>query len=233
MLPPGPNDYLYAILLTAVPFLCTAITQFFTSAHSQRTNERRFHLATFWAFGVVCLALLPVAQMHGSPAGSFILLTFGVIGVFGVEGISISYYLALMGGEKGMGIAVINMLGALGGFVGPYVIGNLTQATGKYYAAMWLMAGFLLVAAVNAALVSEDWALKFSLKPGEDPALHRMHSSKKHAAMPAMCGDATEGATMAAYMEESGSSTELEDCVAGFGQDIETGKDIAAEPVTK
>lgn len=64
------------------------------------------------------MALLPAAQMHNSPPGSFVLLTLGVIGVFGVEGISVSYYLALMGGEKGLGIAVINMLGALGGFVG-------------------------------------------------------------------------------------------------------------------
>lgn len=57
--------------------------------------------------------------MHGVPYAAFALLTCAVVGVFGVEGISVSYYLALMGGEKGMGIAIINSLGALGGFVGP------------------------------------------------------------------------------------------------------------------
>eukprot|EP00878_Enallax_costatus_P043452 GHUV01051437.1.p1 GENE.GHUV01051437.1~~GHUV01051437.1.p1 ORF type:complete len:246 (+),score=31.01 GHUV01051437.1:98-835(+) len=222
MLPSHTNSSLFAILLTAVPFLCTAVAQFFTSAHSQRTNERRFHLTTFWAIGVVCLALLPIAQMHNSPAGSFVLLTLGVIGVFGVEGISVSYYLALMGGEKGLGIAVINGLGALGGFVGPYVIGALTQTTGQYYAAMWMLAGCVMVAAINAALVSEEWAAKFSLKPGETPAMRRASSTRTHSQLPSMFGDATMAAAMVAYMEQSESSTG--DADVG-GHDIEQGKD--------
>lgn len=46
------------------------------------------------------------------------LLILGVVGVFGVEGISVSYYLALMR-EKGIGIAIVNTIGACGGFVGP------------------------------------------------------------------------------------------------------------------
>lgn len=68
---------------------------------------------------MVCLALLPVTEMKGVHEASFVLLVLGVIGVFGVEGISVSYYLALMGGEKSAGIAMINSIGALGGFAGP------------------------------------------------------------------------------------------------------------------
>jgi len=77
--------------------------QFFTCWHSQRKNERRFHLATCWGFGVLCLALLPLTEMKGVHQASFVLLILGVVGVFGVEGISVSYYLALMGGEKNVG----------------------------------------------------------------------------------------------------------------------------------
>jgi len=155
---------LYSILLTAVPFACSAGMQFFTCWHSQRKNERRFHLATCWGFGVLCLALLPLTEMKGVHQASFVLLILGVVGVFGVEGISVSYYLALMGGEKNVGVALINTIGALGGFVGPYLIGSFTKSTGNYYAALWLLAGCLAVAAINAALVSEEWAAKFSLK---------------------------------------------------------------------
>jgi hypothetical protein len=175
--------------------------RFVTCWHSQRKNERRWHLASFWAFGVVCLALLPVSQMHHSAAGSFVLLTLGVVGVFGVEGISVSYYLALMGGEKGLGIAVINALGALGGFVGPYLIGALTQKSGNFYGAMWMLAAFLAVAAVNVALVTEQWAAKFSLKPGQQ--LERRVSSSR---MPSMFGDASMIAAVAAYMPDDDSS---------------------------
>lgn len=54
----------------------------------------------FWAFAAVCLALLPLPEMKNVPIPAFVLLILGVVGVFGVEGISVSYYLALMGGEK-------------------------------------------------------------------------------------------------------------------------------------
>jgi nitrate/nitrite transporter NarK len=124
--------------------------QFFTCWHSQRRNERRFHLAICWGFGVLCLALLPVTEIRGVHTASFVLLVLGVVGVFGVEGISVSYYLALMGGEKNVGVAIINTIGALGGFAGPYLIGAFAHSTGHYYAALWLLSACLLLAVVNA-----------------------------------------------------------------------------------
>jgi MFS family permease len=124
--------------------------QFFTCWHSQRRNERCFHLAFCWGFGVLCLAFLPVTEIHGVHTASFVLLVLGVVGVFGVEGISVSYYLALMGGEKNVGVAIINTIGALGGFAGPYLIGACAHSTGNYYAALWLLSGCLALAAVNA-----------------------------------------------------------------------------------
>jgi hypothetical protein len=154
--------------------------------------------------------------MHHSAAGSFVLLTLGVVGVFGVEGISVSYYLALMGGEKGLGIAVINALGALGGFVGPYLIGALTQKSGDFYGAMWMLAAFLLVAAVNVTLVTEQWASRFSLKPGQKPEDRRVSGSRLPSAL---FGDASMIAAVAAYMpddaQSDGGSDEQEDLELG------------------
>jgi hypothetical protein len=156
--------------------------------------------------------------MHHSAAGSFVLLTLGVVGVFGVEGISVSYYLALMGGEKGLGIAVINALGALGGFVGPYLIGALTQKSGNFYGAMWMLAAFLLVAAVNVTLVTEQWASKFSLKPGQKPEARRVSGSR----MPsALFGDASMIAAVAAYGSDDKESES--DCGVDEQQDLELG----------
>eukprot|EP00879_Flechtneria_rotunda_P005138 GHRR01005420.1.p1 GENE.GHRR01005420.1~~GHRR01005420.1.p1 ORF type:complete len:148 (+),score=31.85 GHRR01005420.1:3273-3716(+) len=98
--PDIPNKEILSIALTAVPFVCSAMVQFGTSWHSHRRNERRLHLVAFWAFGTVCLVLMPVPMMKASAAGAFLLLVLAVVGTFGVEGISVSYYLALMGGEK-------------------------------------------------------------------------------------------------------------------------------------
>jgi nitrate/nitrite transporter NarK len=45
------------------------------------------------------------------------------------------------------GLAFINSIGTAGGFVGPYVMGWLTDRTGSFSAGLAAMAGFLLVAA--------------------------------------------------------------------------------------
>lgn len=55
------------------------------------------------------------------------------------------------------------------------MIGAFSHSTGNYYAALWLLSGCLAIAAVNAALVSEQWAAKFSLK--------KPHTSHSHSVM--------------------------------------------------
>ena len=55
----------------------------------------------------------------------------------------------LSGAAAAGGIALINSLGNLGGFAGPYLIGWVKDATGSYAAAM----GIFALAAIVAALV--------------------------------------------------------------------------------
>jgi MFS family permease len=58
------------------------------------------------------------------------------------------------------GLAFINSIGVLGGFVGPTIMGYLTERTGSYDAGLIALTGFLLVSAVVA------WQLK-RFAPGE------------------------------------------------------------------
>jgi len=44
------------------------------------------------------------------------------------------------------GLAFINSIGTMGGFVGPYMMGWLTDRTGSYTAGLAAMSGFLLLA---------------------------------------------------------------------------------------
>ena len=46
------------------------------------------------------------------------------------------------------GIALINSIGILGGFLGPFLIGVLKEHTGGYTSAMAMLAGVLLIAAL-------------------------------------------------------------------------------------
>ena len=58
------------------------------------------------------------------------------------------------------GLAFINSIGTTGGFVGPYVMGWLTDETGSFDAGLLAMSGFLILAAVLA------WSLR-RYAPGE------------------------------------------------------------------
>jgi nitrate/nitrite transporter NarK len=58
------------------------------------------------------------------------------------------------------GLAFINSIGVLGGFVGPSVMGFLTDRTGSYSAGLLALSGFLIVSAALA------WLLK-RYAPGE------------------------------------------------------------------
>ena len=52
------------------------------------------------------------------------------------------------GAGGGRGIALINSMGALGGFVGPYLIGRVRERTGEFAPALLLLAGSLVAAAI-------------------------------------------------------------------------------------
>ncbi|HXH25148.1 MAG TPA: hypothetical protein VNI78_07860, partial [Vicinamibacterales bacterium] len=51
------------------------------------------------------------------------------------------------------GLAFINSIGVLGGFVGPTIMGVLTDQTGSYSAGLLALSGFLFLSAVIASLL--------------------------------------------------------------------------------
>ena len=56
----------------------------------------------------------------------------------------------LRGSAAAAGIAWINSVGNLGGFVGPYGVGYLRDATGNFAVALAALAGMLVIAAILA-----------------------------------------------------------------------------------
>ena len=73
-----------------------------------------------------------------------------------------SWIISLMDGLKpsqsALAMAMINMFGNFGGFVGNYVIGALKQASGNYYGAVWMMGAIMLVAAGLVVAFPQAWA---------------------------------------------------------------------------
>jgi MFS transporter, ACS family, tartrate transporter len=134
--------------LVMVPHLVGLIAMVLISLHSDRTQERRFHAAIPAIVGG--LALLLVGRVH-SPALSIALLALMALGIdsfFGPFWSLPNRFLTGIGAASG--IALINSVGNLGGFAGPYVIGAIKDRTGNIY---WGLAFVGISMLISATLV--------------------------------------------------------------------------------
>ncbi len=66
----------------------------------------------------------------------------------------------MSGTAAAAGIALINSVGNLGGFVGPYVVGFLSDSTGSFSAGLLLLAALILVAGLLALAVRHERRLE-------------------------------------------------------------------------
>jgi D-galactonate transporter len=133
-------------LLTAIPYVAAAIGMVLVGRSSDRSGERILHVAVpslIGAIGFVATGLItaPVAAMFA--------LTVAAVGDYATRGplwaLSSKF---LSGRVLAAAIALINTMGALGGFVGSYVPGFLKDKTGSLASALFVLAGVLVVGAV-------------------------------------------------------------------------------------
>ncbi len=123
------------------------------SRHSDRTGERKLHVAVPLAFGAVAFTLSPVAAIAALAVGLFFLL--GAHPVFWTMPAAL-----LSGPAAAAGIALVNSIGNLGGFVGPYLVGVMKDATGSTDGGLITLAAILALGAFLATRVVHDPALE-------------------------------------------------------------------------
>ena len=87
---------------------------------------------------------------------SLMALTCGAAGIYAALPVFWTLpTVALSGTAAASGIALINSVGNLGGYLGPYVVGLLKDWSGGYAAGMLFLAGALLISGL-LALASPD-----------------------------------------------------------------------------
>lgn len=132
-------------LLAALPFVFGGIGMLLLGQHSDRTMERRGHVAAALLMAAVGIGL---AGLISSPVIIMALLCFAQIGVSSVPPmfwpLPASF---LTGASAAAGIAAINSLGNLSGFAGPFAMGYLKDLTGNFTAGLLLLAGCAVVGA--------------------------------------------------------------------------------------
>ncbi len=154
-------------VLSAVPPLVAIFAMMLHGRSSDRRGERRWHVASalWWAAFGLLLASLPVPAVLGLFA-----LALAVSGRWSTIapfwGLSTTF---LSGSAAAGAIALINAVGNLGGFVGPYLMGWLKDQTGDYIVGLRILAGAMFVGGVLALLVRPSGGRKVELraaKPG-------------------------------------------------------------------
>ena len=141
-------------LRSAVPYLCAAAAMTLVAAHSDRTRERRLHVALPALFGALGLFLAGRAQ---SPTLSLAAMALAAAGMWSTLGPFWALPTRFLGGTAAAGgIALINAVGNLGGFLGPYAVGALNTRTHNSASGLYLLAGSLTLGSLLAYLLPPD-----------------------------------------------------------------------------
>jgi MFS family permease len=139
--------YLEVGLVTAIPWGVAAVAMVAIARHSDRTGERRWHMTLPLLLAAVGLLLLSVAG-HAAVL-SVVALTMVAIGAMAWLAVFWTLPTAFLSGMAAAGgIAWINALSQLGGFVGPDLLGRVRAGNGGDNSiAFLILAGCTLVAA--------------------------------------------------------------------------------------
>ena len=134
-------------LLSAIPFLVAVVAMILCGRSADRHRERRWHLiipALCGAVGFVVAALTA-----GNTAIAITFLSLAAAGVLTCAPLFWSLPTSfLRGSAAAAGIAAINSIGNLAGFVSPYLIGFLKDFTQNNRTGMYMLAGMLVLGAI-------------------------------------------------------------------------------------
>ena len=122
--------------------------------HSDITRERVWHVvcpAVVGGFSLIGSAYL------GNPVLAAVAVTIGVMGVYAALPTFWSLPTGFLTGSAAAGgIALINSIGNIGGFVGPYAIGWIKDATGETTLGLVVLAACPIMAGVVTFLMGHD-----------------------------------------------------------------------------
>ncbi len=141
-------------LLLVVPQVVGLAAMILVSRSSDRRLERRYHAAAAILAGATALAVLGTTHSPWLSLAALSLLAAGVYSYLGPFWALPSEFLTGYGAAAGIGL--INSIGNLGGFAGPYVIGAMSTLTGSLSRGLMLTGIPLLVSALLLILLRKD-----------------------------------------------------------------------------
>jgi ACS family tartrate transporter-like MFS transporter len=133
----GYSDFVTSTI-SAIPYVLSAVAMVVVARSSDRTGERRWHAVLPC---VVAAAGLVASAYIGSPVLSLLAVTVGAVAVISSMPTFWALPTAVLSGSAAAGgIALINSIGNLGGFAGPYLVGYVREATGSFQLGLLFLA---------------------------------------------------------------------------------------------
>jgi ACS family tartrate transporter-like MFS transporter len=150
-------DSLAVGFLTAIPYLFAAVAMVVWGRHSDRTDERRWHIALPLFLAAAAFAW---SAYSGPLVPTMMALTLATLGFYAAFGPFWALPTALLtGAGAAAGIALVNSMGNAAGFAGPYIVGVLKEATGSFSAALLFLAAALALGGLMALAFRDPQSL--------------------------------------------------------------------------
>ena len=139
-------------LIAGIPSVLAVVAMILWAKRSDRTEERTWHVVIPCV--VACMGFVFVGQ---ATTALMVILALVIVNI-GISAAKAPLWampsMFLSGARAAAGIAMINSVGNLGGFVGPFVIGWLKNVTGSYSGGLYVVATTLAVSAVVTLMLS-------------------------------------------------------------------------------
>ena len=146
--------------ITAVPYLFGTVAMILWARHSDAMRERVMHVGAPLLLTAVALG---VCGYMDNPYVTMVALVVAAIGIFGTFAVFWTLPTAWLSGTAAAGaIALINSIGNLAGFGGPYLIGWVKETTGSTSTGLLVLAVLPLLGGLLVFLGGHETKAEFA-----------------------------------------------------------------------
>lgn len=145
----GFSDNLVIGWLSAIPYLLAALFMLMVGRSADLRQERRWHLVVPMLMGAIGLVI--AVNFAANPTLAILGLTIATMGA--LTGLPMFWPVPtalLSAGAAAGGLALINSMGQMAGFLSPYIVGWVKDSTGSTDAALYLLAGVIVAGSLLA-----------------------------------------------------------------------------------
>ena len=138
-------------LATAIPYTIGTVGMVLWAYSSDRRHERRWH---FFVAAVVATIGLVAAGLSTGLVTSLAAMSVAAVGLYGSKPAFWPLPSTFLSGTAAAGgIAMVNSIGNLGGFAGPYVVGWIKDSTQSYASGLYFLAACAFASGLIALVV--------------------------------------------------------------------------------